>query len=225
VPEGYEIGVAMNAAEKMCWMIDSGATSTHHITPHKSNFKDYTPCQGSICLGDKSTISQVGIGSVIFNMSLGIPITLNNVLHIPGVSIHFLSTHVLAQKGAEISFAKDSFKVTVNQCCFAKGYLEDNLYWLDISSIGTLASIKHTAISLDIWHQHMGHISYAALKSHSPSALTGMVIDSSTSAPSVCRGCAVAKSTHQPFSLSKTKWTMEILQVVHSDLVGPLQTH
>jgi hypothetical protein len=189
--------------------MDSGAT--HHITPYKSDFKDYSPCQGSVCLGDKTTINQVGIGSIVFNTSLGIPITLSNVLHIPGVRTRFLSTLALAQKGAVISFAKDSFKVIVNQRCFAKGYLEDNLYWLDVSSIGTLASMKSTATSLDIWHQCMGHISYAALKQYGPSALTGMDIDSSTSAPSVCHGCAVAKSTCQPFSLSKTKRTMEIL--------------
>ena len=171
-----------------------------------------------------TTISQVGVGSVVFNTSLGIPITLSNVLHIPSVRTRFLSTRALAQKGAEISFAKDSFKVVVNQRCFAKGYLEDNLYWLDVSSIGTLASIKKSTTSLDIWHQRMGHISYAALKSYGPSALTGMDLDSSTSAPTVCRGCAVAKSTRQPFSPSKTKRTTEILQVVHSDLAGPLQT-
>src|ERR1700677_3738834 len=202
----------------MRWMMDSGAT--HHITPYKSDFKDYTPCQGAVRLGDKSTISQIGVGSVVFNTSLGIPITLSNVLYIPSVRTCFLSTRALAQKGAEISFAKDSFKVVVNQRCFVKGYLEDNLYWLDVSSIGTLASIKITATSLDIWHQRMGHISYAALKSYGPSALTGMDLDSSTSAPSVCRGCAVTKSTHQPFSPSKTKRTTEILQVVHSDLAG-----
>jgi hypothetical protein len=102
--------------------------------PYKSDFKDYSPCQGSVRLGDKTTINQVGVGSVIFNMSLGIPITLSNVLHIPGVRTCFLSTHVLAQKGVEISFAKDSFKVVVNQHCFAKGYLEDNLYWLDVNT-------------------------------------------------------------------------------------------
>jgi hypothetical protein len=70
----------------------------------------------------------------------------------------------------------------------------------------------------------MGHISYAALKQYGPSALTGMDIDSSTLAPSVCHGCTVAKSTRQPFSPSKTKRTMEILQVVNSDLARPPQT-
>jgi hypothetical protein len=94
----------------------------------------------------------------------------------------------LAQKGAEISFDKDSFKIAVNQRCVAEGYLENNLYWLDAASIGLNAHVK-SATSLNIWHQHMGHISHAALKSYGPSALTGMDLDSSTTAPSVCRGC------------------------------------
>ena len=67
-------------------------------------------------------------------------------------------------------------------------------------------------------------MSYPALKSYGPSALSGMDIDASTTAPSVCHGCEVGKSTRQPFSPSKSKRTTEILQVVHSDLAGPLQT-
>src|ERR1700675_1200643 len=222
IEEVNDIGVALYTAERVRWMMDSGAT--HHITPHKSDFRDYTPCQGSVRLGDKSTISQIGVGSVTFKTSQGSPITLSNVLHIPGVKTRFMSTRALAAKGAEVAFTQGSFKISVNQSCVATGYLEDNLYWLDASSIGLNAHVKGTSASLQTWHQRMGHISYPALSKYGPSALTGMDIDSSTVAPSMCHGCEVGKSTHKPFSPSKTKRTSEILQVVHSDLAGPLQT-
>jgi hypothetical protein len=215
------VGVALYTAERVHWMMDSGAT--HHISPHRSDFKDYTPCKGSVCLGDKSTVDQVGAGSVVFTTSLGTPITLSNVLHILQVKTRFLSTHALAQKGAEVSFTQSSFKIVVNQRRVAEGYLEDNLYWLDASSIGLNAHVK-SAATLDTWHQRMGHMSHAALKSYGPSALTGMDLDSSTTAPSVCGGCEVGKSTHKPFSASSTKRTSAILEVVHSDLAGPMQT-
>jgi hypothetical protein len=215
------IGVALYAAERVHWMMDSGAT--HHITPHRSDFKDYTPCKGSVRLGDKSTIDQVGVSSVIFTTSLGTPITLSNVLHIPQVKTRFMSTRTLAQKGAEVSFTQSSFKIIVNQHHVAEGYLEDNLYWLDASSIGLNAHVKRAA-TLDTWHQRMGHMSHAALKSYGPSALTGMDLDSSTTAPTVCCGCKVGKSTRKPFSVSSTKRTSAILEVVHSDLTGPTQT-
>jgi hypothetical protein len=201
--------------------MDSGAT--HHISPHWSDFKDYTPCKGSVCLGDKSTIDQVGVGSVVFTTSLGTHITLSNVLHIPRVKTRFMSTRALAQKGAEVSFTQSSFKIIVNQHRVAEGYLEDNLYWLDASSIGLNAHVK-SAATLDTWHQQMGHMSHAALKSYGPSALTGMDLDSSTTAPSVCCGCKIGKSTRKPFSVSSTKRTSAILEVMHSDLAGPMQT-
>jgi hypothetical protein len=164
-------------------MMDSGAT--HHITPHRSDFKDYTLCKGSVRLGDKSTIDQVGVGSVVFTTSLGTPITLSNVLHIPQVKTRFMSTRALAQKGAEVSFTQASFKIVVNQRRVAEGYLEDNLYWLDASSIGLNAHVK-SAATLDTWHQRMGHMSHAALKSYGPSALTGMDLDSSTTVHYLC---------------------------------------
>jgi hypothetical protein len=69
----------------------------------------------------------------------------------------------------------------------------------------------------------MGYMSHAASKSYGPSALTGMDLDSSTTAPSVCCGCEVGKSTRKPFSVSSTKRTSAILEVVHSDLAGPMQ--
>jgi hypothetical protein len=215
------VGVALYTAERVRWMMDSGAT--HHITPHRSDFKDYTLCKGSVRLGDKSTIDQVGVSSVVFTTSLGTPITLSNVLHIPQVKTRFMSTRALAQKGAEVSFTQSSFKIVVNQCRVAEGYLEDNLYWLDASSIGLNAHVK-SAATLDTWHQRMGHMSHAALKSYGPSALTGMDLDSSTTAPTVCCGCEVGKSTRKPFSASSTKRTSAILEVVHSDLAGPMQT-
>jgi hypothetical protein len=61
---------------------------------------------------------------------------------------------MLAQKGAEVSFTQSSFKIVVNQCCVAEGYLEDNLYWLDASSIGLNAHVKvlpHWTLGISEW--------------------------------------------------------------------------
>jgi hypothetical protein len=111
---------------------------------------------GTVCLGDKCLIDQVGIGAIVFKTRLGQSIILSNVLHIPEVKMCFMSTRALAQKGAEVTFNKDSFKIAVNQRRVAEGYLENNLYWLDAASIGLNSHIK-SATSLNTWHQRMGH--------------------------------------------------------------------
>ena len=63
-----------------------------------------------------------------------------------------------------------------------------------------------------------------ALKTHGPSATSGMDFDSSTAAiPNTCHGCELGKSTRKPFSGSGKK-TSRIFEVVHSDLAFPKQT-
>src|SRR5258707_13545337 len=70
----------------------------------------------------------------------------------------------------------------------------------------------------------MGHMSYAALKAHGPSAVQGMDFSSSTmDIPTICHGCELGKSTCKPFPGS-TKTMSRILEIVHSDLAVPMQT-
>jgi Pol polyprotein len=138
------------ADAKPCWMMDSGAT--HHITPCRSDFKDYSLVKGTICLGDKSTVNQIGVGSVIFKSPQGYKITLSNVLHVPAVKTCFMSTHALMQKGALVTFIKRVFQIVLKECCVAIGYLKDNLYWLDAEGIFLNAHTGGATTSLHTWH-------------------------------------------------------------------------
>src|SRR6266404_5550185 len=103
-----DMSVALYATSRSCWMMDSGAT--HHISPHRSDFKDFTPSKGTVRIGDSSTISQEGVGTVVFKSPQGYSLTLSNVLYVPAVKTCFMSTRALAQKGAEITFLKGHFK-------------------------------------------------------------------------------------------------------------------
>jgi len=107
-----EISASLYATRSDRWMLDSGAT--HHITPHRSDFSNYTPAKGTVCLGDKSAQDQVGVGSVIIKSPQGITITLSNVLHVPGVQTRFISIGALTGKGAEVNFLKDRFEIVLN---------------------------------------------------------------------------------------------------------------
>ena len=217
-----DIDVALYTAERERWMMDSGAT--HHMSPYKSDFADYAPCQGSVSLGDKSSVGQIGVGSISFKTSQGAQLTLTNVLHIPELKTRFMSTRALVQRGATVLFDRGSFQIAVNQRCIARGYLENNLYWLDTSKSSLNAHTRHAATPLHVWHQRMGHMSHMALKTHGPAATSGMDIDASPLAiPHSCLGCETGKSTRKPFSGSGRK-TKRVFEVVHSDLAGPMQT-
>ena len=219
-----DLTAALYAADaRPRWMMDSGAT--HHITPCRSDFKDYSSVNGTICLGDKSTVNQIGIGTVVFKSPQGYEITLSNVLHAPAVKTRFMSTRALTQKGASVTFENRAFKIIHKDRCIAAGYLENNLYWLDATGSSLLnAHTGNTATPLHIWHLRMGHMSHAALKARGPSAVKGMDFGSSTmDIPTTCHGCELGKSTRKPFPGS-AKTTSRILEIVHSDLAGPMQT-
>src|SRR5260370_20140333 len=135
-----------------------------------------------------------------------------------------MSTHTLTQKGALVTFDQRAFKIIHKEHCVAIGYLKDNLYWLDAEGISLNAHTGGAATSLHTWHQCMGHMSYAALKAHGPSAVKGMDLGSFTmDIPTICYRCELSKSTCKPFPDS-TKTTSRILEIVHSNLAGPMQT-
>ena len=215
-----EITASLYATQSDRWMLDSGVT--HHITPHRSDFSSYTPANSSVHLGDKSAQDQISVGSVVIRSSQGCTITLSNVLHVPGVQMHFISIGVLTGKGAEVNFLKNGFKIVLNRKTITFGYLEGRLYWLDTSKV-SLNTHKKSTPTLHTWHQRMGHMSHLALKTHGPKAVTGLDLDASTmTIPTTCHGCKTGKSTHKPFPGS-AKNTSRILEVVHSDLAGPMQ--
>jgi len=82
--------------------------------PYQSDFSDYTPMKGTVCLGDKSTQDQTGVGSVVVKSPQKVRITLSNVLHVLGVQMHFISIGALTGKGASVNFLKDGFEITLN---------------------------------------------------------------------------------------------------------------
>lgn len=77
------IAVSLCTAGKPRWMLDSGVM--HHISPHRSDFTDYTPIKGTVHLGDKFRADQISVGTVIFKSPQGYKIMLKDVLHIPSV--------------------------------------------------------------------------------------------------------------------------------------------
>jgi hypothetical protein len=221
IDSSNEISVSLYAVARTRWMMDSGAT--HHITPHRSDFTDYTPARGSVRLGDKSTADQMGIGTATLINPNKERISLSNVLHVPSVHTRFLSTGAICDKNAEITFTKEGFKINLDQKCVASGYHDNKLYWLD----GTTASLNahNTSVAtLHTWHQHMGHMSHFTLEKYGPTALKGMNLDPSDKAiPGVCARCESGKSMRFPFPRS-LKQSEQILDMVHSDLAGPMQT-
>lgn len=69
--------------------------------------------------------------------------------------------------------------------------------------------------NLVTWHRRFGHVSYHALLKLQAS-VTGLTIHSK------CEICSLGKQHRVPIKTSKT-CAMKILQLIHSDLCGPME--
>ena len=219
-----EIRVSAYSATRSRWMVDSGAT--HHITPHRSDFASWRSTSGLVSLGGHAEIKQIGTGSVIVRPAGGdgnIKLTLHNVMHVPDAHARYFSVSALLRKGGKLTFDGTGFNLFIGKVKVARGYIEDNLFWLDTS----LAALNAHTVSqpLELWHQRMGHMSFKALSRYS-SAVSGLTLDTHSSPTDQdlfpCPGCELGKHARLPFPRSN-KRSVKRLQVVHSDLAGPIE--
>jgi hypothetical protein len=73
-----------------------------------------------------------------------------------------------------------------------------------------------------MWHERMGHMSTHALKCYKDS-IKGITLDPSEKDFMPCPSCKLRKQTCSHF-LGSSKHSDWRLQIVHSDLAGPMQT-
>jgi hypothetical protein len=177
------------------WMMDSGTSA--HFTPYLDDYTTYKTHKGvEIVLGDSSVQRSIGIGSIIVKTDKGFTLELNDVLHVPQMHTHILSTSCLASKEAMVIFDENSCLVCYKGTAIAEGYQAGHLYWLHLKPQPnvSLSSVAES-VSLDTWHLHMAHMSKGAL-SRLPvqEAVKGMHMLSSEKDEGPCHGCELGKS-------------------------------
>lgn len=74
-----------------------------------------------------------------------------------------------------------------------------------------------------IWHRRFGHLNYGSLCRMRDGIVTGMKFSNEKIGLQNCEVCAEGKQSREPFKTSQS-YTKELLELVHSDLVGPMET-
>jgi len=106
------------------------------------------------------------------------------------------------------------------------GSLVDKLYQLYCRSLSqeqaTVASEELE--ELNKWHQRLGHINEHQLKQMVSSELATGVKFQTSAKLSYCEACVKGKSHRKPFKPVGVIRSSRMLELVHSDLCGPMQT-
>lgn len=214
---------------KVQWLIDSGASS--HMAQDKellSDYKDFEKPE-KVGLGDGRTVDAVGSGKVYVNMLFKVSdhkkAVLYNVLYVPNLTCNLFSVKAAVSKGNFVKFGptKCWIRNSKGNLC-AMGSLADKLYQLDCEVISRERAtvVSEQRCDMDLWHQRLGHLNGQRLKEIVQKELvTGIKVSKTATLP-FCEGCVEGKMHRKPFKPVGEIRSTRKLQLVHSDVCGPM---
>jgi hypothetical protein len=205
------------------WYIDSGAS--RHMTTVREHLTDLTQCgDAEVVLGDDREVKVVGCGTVSFRRESLPPMTLTEVLYVPGLKKNLVSVSTIEEKGYEILFRDGQVLLFPRGSSITSakviGTRHERLYkFLFHPKRALIHSTSSSNDLCEIWHRRMAHLHHVALR-----VLREMVTgvpDFSSEHHELCKGCALGKYTKTAF-LSSDSRAAGILDLIHSDVCGPM---
>jgi hypothetical protein len=172
-------------------------------------------------LGDDGTYDIKGLGSTSFQLQTGNVFYSDNILYVPGLKKNLISVTVLESKGYLVAFSKGKTLMLPSNGSLSSAVTIRTQESGPYKIIGQVVqALVHEMINpCELWHKRLGHLNYNALP-----GLQKMVTCMpffSFEHDSVCRGCALCKTTKKAYPDNNRK-TNGILDLIHSDLCGPM---
>lgn len=217
------IGCAANVAT---YYLDSGATEhlvssevpLHNVEVLKEPVIINVAKTGAFLKADK--VGEVEVISCVKGKD--IPITIKNVLSVPGLNYNLISVRKLEMKGYTITFRNGEGTIQKGNVTLAVGSRkESQLYALNFRQISTSANACASvpAENEKLWHERFGHLNYESIKKLQ-GQVDGMNMKMESS-PGICDTCIEGKQSKLPHNQPRI-CAKRPLQLVHSDLFGPI---
>ena len=214
------------------WCADTAATS--HMTFRRDWISDLKPCSVSIELADHTQIYAKGVGSIRLipsGCASGKPITLTNVLYVPDLQINLLSVlHLTQKKEYTVTIDSSAMNFYMHGLLQFRALVKGNLAYIDGRT--QPAEFAHVTSlsppSQEIWHSRLCHVNYRYLHElYQKGLVSGLTMSSSSPEPRICEPCIMGKQHRDPFPHQATHRATQLLELIHSDLHGPLpvQSH
>jgi transposase InsO family protein len=211
------------------WYVDSGASA--HMTPNPEKLQRVRQVhemkeiiianQMSMpvkCSGDTQITTRV--------KNSQFDITVRNILCIPNLRTNLLSVSQLVANGNTVSFKKNICHIHNQQkVLIGVAELENGVYKLNtVKSEKVLAATVVQATDAKTWHRRLGHINSNDLERMKGGAVEGVFYNEKADIQkSNCQVCCEGKQTRLPFPSANHR-SKKLLEVVHSDLCGPMET-
>jgi transposase InsO family protein len=218
------------------WILDSGASE--HFSPHKHVFNNYKKLDDPVEVNTaKGKLYGIGIGDVYITVEGErgdlIPITLHEVLHVPGMDSNLLSSNVLLGKGLEINMHPTrGINIILGDYIVAKTVPQGKLWRLKtvedrlhaeraLKMVGPKPKDPSPKVlPYEIWHRRFAHLGPWNLQK-AQKLVIGMAIDPATLPKEgyACEACILGSQTRNLSDAPMTRCTVPGDRI-HSDICG-----
>ncbi|CAH2103269.1 unnamed protein product [Euphydryas editha] len=209
------------------WYVDSGASA--HMTANKNILSKIKEIEGKkeIITANQMTVKVLCAGETQITTKVNnsqFDILVNKVLCIPNLTTNLLSVSQLIASGNKVLFKKNICHIrNQNNVLVGVAVLENGVYKLSTVKSENLL-MAAVAADARLWHRRLGHINSYDLQEMSNGAVTGVTINNKADiTKSNCIVCCEGKFSRLPF-LHKGTRRNELLELVHSDVSGPMET-
>ena len=215
------------------WIIDSGAS--RHMTFQKDVLSYYRKFETPepVGLGDGRTVNALGTGKVKImsylyhgKKTVG---WMTDVLYVPKLTSNLFSVHAAALKGNVVSIGQKYCQIrNKKKRLIGTGSPLGRLYRLNCDTLKTptektiIAEETKSLNKIDLWHQRLAHVNEKQL--HQLVANSTGIDLSSSEKQRFCEPCVKGKMHRLPHPLLKKIKSKEKLQLVYTDICGPMQT-
>ena len=156
-------------------------------------------------------------------MSSGKTKLLREVQFVPGLAHNLLSVGQLTACGYTVVFKEGECSIKdVNAYCLVARVpmTQHRLFPLEVNEMGA-DHVVHAQMG-NLWHKRYGHLNFYALQELNQMQMV-LGLPSITS-KKLCEGCLFGKHTRFSFPKGDARRSTIQLELVHSDLCGPMQT-
>ena len=204
----------------MSWAIDSGASC--HVTSRRDFFTSYTSGDfGDVKMGNSGISKVVGVGEVCLKFDTGMELFLHDVKHVPDMRMNLISTGLLDDEGYVSRFGNGQWKLTRGSLIVAKGKRCPKLYMTQPKvSTGIVNAVENVDM-IDLWHKRLAHMTEKGMNMLSKKKVLSGLTDIHLKR---CSHCVAGKQNRVSFKSRPPSRREHILDLVHSDVCGPMKT-
>ena len=196
------------------WLIDTGANV--HVCGDISMFSSYqTAGTSTVLMGNGSSASVRGVGTVDLKFTSGKIVRLKNVHYVPSVNKNLVSGSLLCRDGYKLVFESNKFVISKYGTFVGKGYESGGLFRLSLSH-ACKKFVNHVCNNSEsnVWHSRLCHVNFGCM---SRLAKLNLIPSFTTVKGSKCQVSVQAKQPRKSHTTAETR-NLAPLELIHSDL-------